>query len=275
MSIGSIVACMSRRDDLFKGDRAIGNPCAPYLVEGGAGPDDLAAFWKAKLDLGWDYVAIDEIKLLDLRTADGGTRTTDFRDGKIDMVRFQQALEELAALGYDKRVFPFFAPHSSSGPSPQLPDYSDLFTVCRDRCRTVMHELYLSTTEVEAGRSVVFENVAVALHNLGISGINRATTAIIAVGNEDPDVEDPWHMLDHAPCDISPWNDLACTPLPDSGGIQEQLSAMHQGQYSRHWWGVGFFKLGVVRSKSGYWTKQNFVESTAHRVDWWATHARP
>jgi hypothetical protein len=275
MSIAQVVACLARREDLNQDGDDVPDRCAPYEVAGGNGADDLAAFWEAKLDLGWDYISIDEIKVLALTVDGGGTRTVDFRNGEIDVERFASALEKLADLGYDKRVFPFFAPHSESGPSDQLPLYTELFTACRDHCRTVMHELYLTTTEVEAGRWRVFNNVATALHDLGVSNINRGTTAIIAVGNEGSGVTDPWFMLDDATCDISPWDGLACPALPGSGGINEQLDAMHRGSYARYWWGVGFYKLGAVRSKDGYWTKEDFVDSTAERVDWWATHTPP
>ncbi len=50
---------------------------------------------------------------------------------------------------------------------------------------------------------------------------------------------------------------------------------MHQGSYSRYWWGVGFYKLGAVRSKTGAWTKTDFVQSLAERLHWWATHQPP
>jgi hypothetical protein len=144
-----------------------------------------------------------------------------------------------------------------------------------------MHELYLDTTEVEAGRSVVFNNVAVALHDLDVPGVNRVTTAIIAVGN-DATESVPWTPFDDHDCDLSPWDpinpaldELRCPALPGSGGVAEQLQAMHDGSYSRYWWGVGFYKIGAVRSEPDHWTKEDFVRSTAERVDWWAHHDPP
>lgn len=37
---------------------------------------------------------------------------------------------------------------------------------------------------------------------------------------------------------------------------------MHQGTYMKFWWGVVFNELGAVRSKTDYWTKTDFVQST-------------
>ena len=283
MSISRMIACMAQRDDFLQAGDPVANVCEPYRTADSTGPEDLAAFWQAKIDLGWDYIAIDEIKLLTLTTTAGGSRGVDLRNDELDVRRFATTLDLMAEAGpdYDRRVIVFFAPHSADGPSAQLPEYRDLFSACNDHCRTVMHELYLTTREVESGRSVVFNNVGTALHNLGIPGINRTTTAIIAVGN-DPTAGVPWEPFDHAVCDISPWDpvnpdypDLECPALPGSGGIAEQLSAMHSGSYSRYWWGVGFYKIGAVRSESGHWNKEDFVRSTAERVDWWVHHDQP
>lgn len=271
MGTGEVSSCLRRRSDLVDDQgRAVNNPCEPYQVAGGTGADDLAAFWKAKLDLGWDYIAIDEIKSINISVAGGGSIYINFTNGGTEAKRFASALDKLAAQGYDRHVFVFFVPHSASGPPANLPDYKDLLTACRDHCRTIQVELYYKTTEVEAGISRNFNAYATALHNLGINNINRVTTAIIAVGNDDG-----WEMLDHAPCDIAPWKSLSCPALPGSGGIAKQLSAMHSGSYSRYWWGVGFYKIGAVRSKTGYWTKADFVQSLASRLDWWTTHTQP
>lgn len=283
MGIAPMVACLSQREDLRQGGEPVADPCQPYRSDGSTGAEDLAALWQAKLDLGWDYIAIDEIKRLGLTTDSGDTRTIDLTNDQTDLRRFVDALHALAAANpdYDRRVILFFAPHSADGPSAQLPDYRDLFTACRDHCRTVMHELYLTTREVEDGRSRVFDAVATALHDLDIPGVNRTTTAILAVGN-DATAGVPWEPFDDPACDISPWDpvnpelpDLRCAALPGSGGVQKQLEAMRTGDYSRYWWGVGFYKIGAVRSADGAWTKEDFVRSTAERVDWWAHHEQP
>ena len=273
MGTGEIASCLRRRDDLLHDDgSAISNPCAAYTVSGGTGADDLAAFWKAKLDLGWDYVGIDEIKSINVATTGGGTVAIDFTNGGTEATRFASALNKLVTLGYDKRIFVFFVPHAAGGPPANLSTYADLLTACRDHCRTIQLELYYKTTEIESGMAGNFNTYATALHNLGITNINRSVTAIIAVGN---DADDGWFMLDDAQCDISPWNGLTCPELSNSGGIARQLSAMHNGSYAKYWWGVGFYKLGSVRSKSGYWTKTDFVQSLASRLNWWATHSPP
>jgi hypothetical protein len=279
-----VVACVRQRDDLLddKG-KPFKNPCEKVHVAGASGADDLAALWKRKLDLGWDYVAVDEIKSLPIDVAGGGTVTADFKDGGVEQKRFASALAKLAAAGYDRRVIAFFVPHDANGPPPSLPEYKDFLTSCRDHCRTTQVELYSSTTEVEKGAAAQLEAYAAALHGLGIADVNRHFSAIIAVGNDDGDPADPkddWKKLDDADCDISPWTSatygkLSCPALPKSGGIHAQLEAMHDGKYAKYWWGVGFYKLGAVRSKTGHWTKTDFVQSLAARVDWWAKHAPP
>jgi hypothetical protein len=279
---GQLIACMRQRDDLVQSKEPVTNPCNAVHVDGASGAADLAALFKSKLDLGWDYIAIDEIKDIDLNIAgSSNTLSTSMKNDTANVKVFASALAKLAADGYDRRVITFFVPHNNT-PCTAPPNYSaynDFFVACRDHCRTIMHEWYFNTTEIEQGAAKSFNCIAEALHATGVTNINRVTTAIIAVGS-DESVD--WAPFDDAPCDISPWpaGTNTCSALSGSGGLKRQLDAMHAStSASRYWWGVGFYKIGAVTtgSKSGtsYWNRTDFAESTAARVNWWATHPQP
>ena len=114
-------------------------------------------------------------------------------------------------------------------------------------CRTVQHEWYFDTTKIEQGAAKSFSCIAQALHATGVANINRVTTMILGVGNDSS--SGGWFKLNDAPCDIAPWpaGHDTCGALSGSGGLKEQLDAIHSSNsLSRYWWGVGFYKIGAI-----------------------------
>jgi len=228
-----------------------GNQCAGF--PGADAPERTAQWAVSKFKEGWDYIDINEIKVVG---------AVDFRDGSGNSMKLDAALHHLELLGYPKRLIVWFSTgqtdiDQSSSPDP-LASYTTLFAVCIDHCRKMIFEGYQNTTQIENGHASRIETLAQRLHNIH-TGANDASIMAIGVGNSDPNT-----YLNDPKCDLSPFKGT-CAALPNSGGMLAQFNAMRNGTYASNWDGVAFYSLSSVVSNST-WSTADFANSVKKRV---------
>lgn len=226
-----------------------------YKLPGSEAHDLLASdgfvdFVKMRIDQGWDYVAIDEIHA----NPNGAVDWTNGTDTSNDLVA---GIEELASLGYDRRVMPYFAGSTVSNPDRSV-QVSDILDATRDHARIGMLELYRFTSgghSVEQHRAY-FHDKARNLE-MAAPGINDNLIVVLGVRNDDQPAE--YRYLDD--------------PAGDLDSLERQFAALHQeNSLTRRHPGVGAYTWGATRHRPGHYTVYELAARFRDLSNWYASH---
>ena len=214
------------------------------------GSDGFVSFVKSRIDEGWDYVAIDEIHA----NPSGAIDWSNGTDNSNDLVA---GLEELAMLGYDRRVMPYFAGSTVSNPD-RSQKVSDILDATSHHARIGMLELYRFTSgghSVEQHRAYFHDKA----RNLEMAspGINDRLIVVLGVRNDDEPAE--FRYLDD--------------PAGDLASLQRQFAALHQeNSLTRRHPGVGAYTWGATRHRPGHYTVYELAQKFRDLSNWYAPH---
>lgn len=226
-----------------------------YKLPGADARDLLAAdgfvdFVRGKIDQGWDYVAIDEIHA----NPNGAIDWTNGSDASSDLVA---GLDELAALGYGRRVMPYFAGSTVSNPD-RSQQISDILQAVPEHTRIGMLELYRKTSgghSVEQHRAYFHDKAR--NFEMAAPGVNDHIIAILGVRNDDQPAE--FRYLDD--------------PAGDLASLERQFSALHQhNSLTRRHPGVGAYTWAATRHRPGHYTVYELAQTFRGLSDWYAVH---
>jgi hypothetical protein len=263
ISASEIIACLFRTTWKSADGKKSQQDLCPQL--GKDGVEDLALFLAGKLQDGYDYVAVDEIKPVRLSTP-----AIDFTDSSPNGAgaKLMSAILRLETMGYAKRAVLWFSPGTTSiisplpasTPSDKLYPYKGLLKFCQDHCRKMIFETYAikTSTVVDKDYHKYHEVLARRLHNI-LPGTNEVSMAGVGVGSGEQD---------RAVCDLAPFRG-SCYGT-GKGGLESQFDIMQvKGSYASFWRGVGFYALGAVEGAAGVWDKKDFAAFLRSRTSRW------
>jgi hypothetical protein len=205
------------------------------MIRATRGRDGLFALVKFWLDTGFSYVALDEIN-------DGAL---GWRNGGGDALHFRELLDDLAAAGFDRRIILFVNSYNLPG---RFGEWSEVLRACRDHCRVLASEIYLSTGNVlrsHAGNAVA-ESPGHCTRSLDcLGGLARqldeaapglASRMITVLG-----LSDPYNEGDS-------YGTKALCGMPGArGALYYQYARLHVDPTTRFQPGVGGYSLPDVR----------------------------
>jgi len=247
----SVVPC-GVEDATFKAWRDKGGRWAYKLAIADEAPTVLAgdpvAWFKAKIDAGWDYVVIDE-----LRSKKDGGYVDSSALGK-------QLLAMMNALPppYAGRFMAYF---SSGAISEITTNYPTMVKTLAAKGRAILLERYLyssSNHSVATIRDTFFNPQCQKTAALG-AGVVGKLSIVIGIDNYDPNGKGNYIFLD------KPATDLASD---GAGMLYREFSAMHQGSCTKSLGGVGTYSFGRVKDLPQYSTAQ-LAKRLREFENWW------
>ena len=105
------------------------------MIRAARGRAGLFSLVKKWLDDGFAYVAMDEINY----------EALGWRNGGSDALHFRELLDDLAAAGLDRRFILYVNSYNIPG---RFDEWSEVLGACRDHCRVLASEIYLSSGNV-------------------------------------------------------------------------------------------------------------------------------
>ncbi len=216
---------------------------APTVLAG-----DPVAWFKDKIDAGWDYVVIDE-----LRSKKDGGYVDSSALGK-------QLIAMLNALPppYAGRFMAYF---SSGAISEITTNYPTMVKTIAAKGRAIMLERYLyssSNHSTATIRDTFFNPQCQKTAALG-AGVVEKLSLVIGIDNFDPNGKGNYIFLD------KPATDLASDA---TGMLYREFSAMHQGSCTKSLGGVGTYSFGRVKDLPQYTTAQ-LSKRIREFENWW------
>lgn len=216
---------------------------APVVLAG-----DPVAWFKAKIDAGWDYVVIDE-----LRSKNDGGYTDSSTEGK-QLIAMMNALPP----PYAGRFMAYF---SSGAISEITSNYPTMVKTIASKGRAVMLERYLyssSNHSTATIRDTFFNPQCKKTADLA-PGVVGKLSIVIGIDNYDPNGKGNYIFLD------KPATDLASDA---TGMLYREFSAMHQGSCTKSLGGVGTYSFGRVKDLPQYSTA-DLSKRLRVLEDWW------
>jgi hypothetical protein len=206
------------------------------------------AWFIGQLTSGFDYITIDELGDAPL-WKDGGSRSKGF----------VKLLDDLAQAGFDRRVVLYVNAYNLDG---QLPSFGDALRACRDHCRAIALEIYVSASDVfspqpeQPGRctrsTACFEKLAAELEAVAPGAAGRAITIL--------GTSDGWNEgTSSANC---------TTPTGGHGALYDEYAALHAGHLTSKQPGVGAYSLGGA-TQAGSFTPLGQAQCI-HALDHWS-----
>lgn len=209
----------------------------PSRLDAAAAADRFVEYFHA----GISYVMVDEIATY-ARTGEHIDGDGDpWRNGHVLARGLSGVLEELARRGYDRRVILAANSYNLVDLPGHFHGYSDILAACRDRCRVLASEVYVSTRDMLSPRNlpnncptqgaVCFRRIASGLDS-AVSGINGRTITLLGVS-------DTYNTPSRS-------DSLCDTPTGGHGSLYRQYAALHAGPFSRVQPGIGGYALADV-----------------------------
>jgi hypothetical protein len=193
------------------------------------------------LHAGISYVMVDEIATYRDPAEHIDGDGDPWRNGHVLARGLGSVLEELARRGYDRRVILAANSYNLVDLPGHFHGYSDILTTCRDRCRVLASEAYITTRDMISPRNlpnncptqgaVCLRRIASGLDS-AVSGINGRTITLLGVSD---DYNTP-----------SRTDSLCDTPSGGHGSLYRQYAALHAGPFSRVQPGIGGYALADV-----------------------------
>lgn len=249
MTTRSVVPC-GTEDATFKYWRAKGGRWAyklfrdDALAELGADP---VAWFKAKIDQGWDYVAFDEF-----RDSNQG-----FHDGTAEG---QMLIAMMNALPppYEGRFIGYW---SSGGIGDITTAYPNMVKTIAAKGRGIMLERYLFSSAEHSTATLqnTFFNPQCTKTVALAAGVKSKLGIVLGIDNYDPGGNGEYIYLDR------PNTDLASD---SSGMLYREFAALHAGSCTNGIAGVGTYTFGRVTDLPQY-TAATLAQRLRAFEDWW------
>jgi hypothetical protein len=206
-----------------------------------------AAYVRNRLSRGYEYLAIDELS----------ANATEWTNGGRYAVRFVRLLERLAAEGLDRRIILYINAYNMLDTFDR---YSDVLAACRDHCRILANEVYLTDNAVRVGTAPVagkcvhdrscISTLAYQIARAAPGAVRRMIT-VIAVAER--------------------WHDYRDTALcaPGDGALYLQYAYLHSNSLVCRQPGVGGYSL-TRNTVASYIARQS---DCLERLDGWTDWA--